>query len=95
MLKGNLQVGTDPKAYPKHHTVVLSSLPGQNGVELSRPSQENEGEEVEEARFVLIAGEPLDQPVVQVSFDRLFFIGHCVDRKPDQCPRDKRERTYR
>ncbi|GAA5864984.1 hypothetical protein JCM8547_004261 [Rhodosporidiobolus lusitaniae] len=42
---------------PQYHTAVFSSDASQNGVELEAAS--------DEARFVLVAGEPLDQPVVQ------------------------------
>jgi redox-sensitive bicupin YhaK (pirin superfamily) len=43
---------------PPNYTVVLSSVDGQTGVELTSASDD-------EARLVLIAGEPLDQEIVQ------------------------------
>ncbi len=43
-----------------YNTLVLSAEPSEDGVWLTSDSDE-------ETRGVLIAGEPLDQPVVQVS----------------------------
>lgn len=62
VLAGHLQVGAGAEAAPvgRHHTVTLSSEPAQNGVQLSAPDGADG-----ETRFVLVAGEPLDQPVVQ------------------------------
>jgi hypothetical protein len=60
LLSGSLSVsedGTAP-AHKPYHTLVLSSEPGQDGVWLTSSSDE-------ETRGVLIAGEPLNQPVVQ------------------------------
>lgn len=50
------------QSYGPSHTVVLSSKPGQNGVQLSSASTS------EETRFVLIAGEPLNQARPQSPF---------------------------
>jgi redox-sensitive bicupin YhaK (pirin superfamily) len=61
VITGKLAVGNDPKAHEKYHTLVLSSSEGENGVLLTRPDDSTE----EDTHFVLIAGEPLDQPVVQ------------------------------
>jgi hypothetical protein len=69
-LTGTLSI--DGKPYAPSTTVVLTSSPGQSGVELSSVSDE-------ETRFVLIAGEPLDQPVVVRSLPPsglLFFLDH-------------------
>ncbi|KAL7283313.1 hypothetical protein ACG7TL_002742 [Trametes sanguinea] len=56
-LKGQLRVGSDPTVYQPYHTLVLSSAPDETGVELTATADDTE--------FVLIAGEPLDQTVVQ------------------------------
>ncbi|WRT63677.1 uncharacterized protein IL334_000600 [Kwoniella shivajii] len=61
IISGKVQVGDDSKIYDKYNTLVLSSQEGQEGVQFTRP----EGEEGEETRFILVAGQPLDQPVVQ------------------------------
>lgn len=63
VIDGELQVGDEEAKHAKFHTLVLSSQDGQDGVQLTRPVDSEEGE----TRFVLIAGEPLDQEVVQVS----------------------------
>ncbi|WOO84656.1 Pirin [Vanrija pseudolonga] len=60
VITGKLQLGEDATPVDKHHTVVLSAEDDEDGVLLTRP----EGT-TDETRFVLIAGEPLDQPVVQ------------------------------
>lgn len=60
VITGALQVGEEATPVDKFNSVVLSAEEGQNGVLLTRP----EGT-TEDTRFVLIAGEPLDQPVVQ------------------------------
>jgi len=60
IINGKLQVG-ESKPYPKHNTLIFTSSPGENGVQLTRPLNSTD----EETRFVVIAGEPLDQPVVQ------------------------------
>lgn len=59
VVNGDVQIGDHFST--KHHTLVLSSSSGQNGVLLSRP----EGSTDEETRLILVAGEPLDQPVFQ------------------------------
>ncbi|KAI8998734.1 RmlC-like cupin domain-containing protein [Trametes punicea] len=56
-LNGAVRVGSDPVAHAPYHTLVLSSSPNETGVELTATEGNTE--------FVLIAGEPLDQPVVQ------------------------------
>jgi redox-sensitive bicupin YhaK (pirin superfamily) len=70
IMKGSLSVGDgsmandgSDKVHVKHHTLVLSTQPGQNGVLLRRPA-DADGDE-EDTHFVLIAGEPLKQRVVQ------------------------------
>nr|XP_031863610.1 uncharacterized protein CI109_000862 [Kwoniella shandongensis]KAA5530682.1 hypothetical protein CI109_000862 [Kwoniella shandongensis] len=66
IISGKLQVGSDPATaaiHDKYHTLVLTCQPGENGVTLTRP--ESSSTEEEETRFVLVAGEPLDQKVVQ------------------------------
>ncbi|KAL7418856.1 RNA pol II transcription cofactor [Cryptotrichosporon argae] len=60
VINGKLQIGDDAAATEKFNTVVLSAGAGETGVRLMRPAGTDE-----ETRFVLIAGEPLDQPVVQ------------------------------
>lgn len=62
VIDGNLQVGESSDKHSRYHTLVLSTQDGEDGVQLTRPT-DSEGE----TRFVLIAGEPLDQEVVQVS----------------------------
>jgi redox-sensitive bicupin YhaK (pirin superfamily) len=52
----------DATRHEKYHTLVLSTKDGEEGVQLTKPS-----DSTGETRFVLIAGEPLDQEVVQVS----------------------------
>jgi hypothetical protein len=54
-------VGEDATNREQFHTLVLSSNGEESGVTLTRP----EGTD-EDTQLVLIAGEPLDQPVVQV-----------------------------
>ena len=73
IIKGSLSVGDagvsgSDKVHAKHHTLVLSTQPGQNGVLLRRPASANGdggGELEEDTHFVLVAGEPLNQRVVQ------------------------------
>ena len=72
IIKGSLSVGDNSmqsnnadKVHAKHHTLVLSTQPGQNGVLLRRPAAQAGGENEEDTHFVLIAGEPLKQKVVQ------------------------------
>lgn len=62
VISGKLQAGTGFAPQEQYNTLVLSAQPGENGVLLTRP----EGTDTE-TRFILCAGEPLDQPVVQVS----------------------------
>ncbi|EPQ25631.1 uncharacterized protein PFL1_06811 [Pseudozyma flocculosa PF-1] len=64
-LKGKVRVGDDAQGavYDRYHTMVLSNEPesGANGVWI-----ENASDDVsDEARFILVAGEPLSQGVVQ------------------------------
>lgn len=61
MINGELQVGESSDKHSQFHTLVLSTKDGEDGVQLTRPSDSED-----ETRFVLIAGEPLDQEVVQV-----------------------------
>ena len=61
VISGKVQVDEDPTSHEQFHTLVLTSENGQNGVRLTRPEDSAD----EETRFVLIAGEPLAQPVVQ------------------------------
>lgn len=61
VINGELQVGESSDKHSQYHTLVLSTKDGEDGVQLTRPT-DSEGE----TRFVLIAGEPLDQEVVQV-----------------------------
>lgn len=63
-MKGKLQVGDDTKAHDKFNLLVLSAKPGESGVTLTRPADDTDAEE---AHFVVVAGKPLDQPIVQVS----------------------------
>lgn len=63
-MKGKLQIGDDTKTHDKFNLLVLSSKPGESGVTLTRPEDDTGAEE---AHFVVIAGKPLDQPIVQVS----------------------------
>ncbi|WWC85769.1 uncharacterized protein L201_000635 [Kwoniella dendrophila CBS 6074] len=63
IVSGKLQIGVESTVHSKYNTLVLSSQNDQNGVELVRPESATEGEE--DTRFVLVAGQPLDQPVVQ------------------------------
>jgi redox-sensitive bicupin YhaK (pirin superfamily) len=58
-LDGSLGVGEDSTIYQKHHTLVFSSSESENGVLLRNVSPSGL------TRVVLIAGEPLDQEVVQ------------------------------
>lgn len=64
VVKGKLQVGDDAKAHDKFNLLVLSAKPGESGVALTRPADDTGAEE---AHFVVIAGKPLDQPIVQVN----------------------------
>jgi redox-sensitive bicupin YhaK (pirin superfamily) len=61
VIDGHLQIGEDATNHEKYHTLVLTSKDGEDGVQLTKPD-----DTTGETRFVLIAGEPLDQPVVQV-----------------------------
>jgi redox-sensitive bicupin YhaK (pirin superfamily) len=60
VLSGGLTVGEEPAVQKAYHTLVLSANEGEDGVWL-------ESTEDGLTRGVLIAGEPLQQPVVQVS----------------------------
>ncbi|KAI0646949.1 RmlC-like cupin domain-containing protein [Trametes meyenii] len=56
-LKGSLRVGDDSTPHGAFHTLVLSSASGESGVELTATEDNTE--------FIVVAGEPLDQTVVQ------------------------------
>lgn len=60
ILEGSVKFGTDDQAQVKdqYNTVVLSTKSGQEGVALEAAA--------DNTRLVLIAGEPLNQPVVQM-----------------------------
>jgi len=60
VLSGGLRVGEDTAEQSPYHTIVLSANEGEDGVWL-------ESTEDKLTRGVLIAGEPLQQRVVQVS----------------------------
>jgi hypothetical protein len=61
VIDGHLEIGEDATSHEKFHTLVLTSQDGEDGVQLTKPDTSTG-----ETRFVLIAGEPLDQEVVQV-----------------------------
>ncbi|KZT11399.1 uncharacterized protein LAESUDRAFT_268223 [Laetiporus sulphureus 93-53] len=56
-LKGSLKVGSEPNVHEAFHTLVLSGDANETGVQLTAAEDNTEA--------VLIAGEPLDQTVVQ------------------------------
>ena len=56
-MKGSLKVRSDPTVHAPFHTLVLSANSGENGAELTATEDNTE--------LILVAGEPLDQPVVQ------------------------------
>lgn len=62
VINGQVQVGDEPFPHDKFNTLVFTSQPGQKGVQLTRPAGSNN---TEDTHLVLIAGEPLDQRVVQ------------------------------
>jgi len=55
------QISINGQTHDKHNTLVLTSSPDQEGVQITRPESSPDIT----SRFVLIAGEPLDQKVVQ------------------------------
>jgi len=57
ILKGSVSIGTDRTVHESFHAVVLSANEDENGVTVTAAKDATE--------FILIAGEPLDQPVVQ------------------------------
>ncbi|KAF6765161.1 pirin domain-containing protein [Ephemerocybe angulata] len=57
IFKGRVAVGDTPTAYESYHTIVFSNEPEATGVSITA---EEDGTEL-----ILIAGEPLDQPVFQ------------------------------
>ncbi|WVQ76275.1 hypothetical protein IAR50_005940 [Cryptococcus sp. DSM 104548] len=61
LVKGKLQIGDDKKQYDKFNLLVLSTEDGQSGVRLTRSADAGD----EEVHAVLVAGKPLDQPIVQ------------------------------
>lgn len=58
-LTGTFSIGDDERKVEPHHAVLLSADSTQDGVLIRKHSGKAE------SRFVVIAGEPLDQPVVQ------------------------------
>ncbi|EKM55411.1 uncharacterized protein PHACADRAFT_143719 [Phanerochaete carnosa HHB-10118-sp] len=56
-LKGSVVVGDDEKAHEPYHTLVLSADSDETGIKLTATQDRTE--------FVLISGQPLDQPVFQ------------------------------
>ncbi|ORY34335.1 RmlC-like cupin domain-containing protein [Naematelia encephala] len=64
LIDGPLQLESSDKVYTKHHTLVLSSSPSQTGVLLRRPA--SAGPDEPTTRFILVAGQPLDQEVRQM-----------------------------
>ena len=63
MLDGQVQVGDEPFPHEKHNTLVLSSDDNEDGVTFTLP-QAAPGS-TPSAHFVLVAGEPLKQRVIQ------------------------------
>ncbi|WVQ80375.1 hypothetical protein IAT38_002480 [Cryptococcus sp. DSM 104549] len=59
LVSGKIRVGGG-KVLDKFHTHVLTSKPGENGVHIARAEESDE-----DVRFAIIAGEPLNQPIVQ------------------------------
>jgi len=57
ILKGSVTVGAESLPYPQFHTVVFSANANETGVALAAAEDKTE--------IILIAGEPLDQTVVQ------------------------------
>lgn len=53
-------MGDEPFPHSAHNTLVLTSQASESGVQLTRPPNTTE-----DTHFVLIAGEPLDQRVIQ------------------------------
>ncbi|ORX34682.1 RmlC-like cupin domain-containing protein [Kockovaella imperatae] len=61
---GQLQIGDEPFPYDPYNLLVLS--PDESGVTLTRPEKYSNGAAVdEETKFILVAGEPLNQRIVQ------------------------------
>ncbi|EIW60491.1 uncharacterized protein TRAVEDRAFT_145916 [Trametes versicolor FP-101664 SS1] len=56
-LKGAVRVGSDSTVHGPFHTLVLSAAPDETGIEFTATEDNTE--------FILCAGEPLDQTVVQ------------------------------
>ncbi|OCH95507.1 hypothetical protein OBBRIDRAFT_720226 [Obba rivulosa] len=57
VLKGSITVGGETLPHEAFHTLVLSADENETGVEVTSTDENTE--------FVLVAGEPLDQPVIQ------------------------------
>jgi len=57
ILKGSVSVGSDTMSTEAFHTVVLSANDSETGVSVTAAEDSTE--------FILVAGEPLDQSVVQ------------------------------
>ncbi|KIY50905.1 hypothetical protein FISHEDRAFT_64482 [Fistulina hepatica ATCC 64428] len=57
IFKGSLMIGSDPTVHNAHHTLVLSDGAEENGIAFTAAS--------DNAEFIIVSGEPLDQPVVQ------------------------------
>ena len=81
MISGQVQIGDEPFLHDPHNTLVLSSAPDQPGVLLTRPSKSTLSSKSYQddqshtnhtpattstaTHLVLIAGEPLNQRVIQ------------------------------
>ncbi|KAI0316685.1 RmlC-like cupin domain-containing protein, partial [Amylostereum chailletii] len=57
ILKGKIAIGTSPNQHEQFNTLVLSAVEGESGVQVTAEEDNTE--------CVLVAGEPLDQEVVQ------------------------------
>ncbi|KAH8834687.1 pirin domain-containing protein [Flagelloscypha sp. PMI_526] len=57
ILQGSVLVGSETVPYPEFHTLVLSSEDDETGIKISAAEHQTD--------FIIVAGEPLDQGVVQ------------------------------